>query len=91
MLSPVHGESRWGEPLQPEDRRWLIRMWCALAGTVIFGVIGLAAVLPRQYQDVTGPLTFTEDGTFQISIFEDLHFGESTVIGSGAPLSLTNG
>lgn len=23
------------------------------------------------------PLTFDDDGTFQISIFEDLHFGES--------------
>jgi hypothetical protein len=23
------------------------------------------------------PLTFTENGTFQISVFEDLHFGES--------------
>lgn len=24
-----------------------------------------------------GPLRFSEKGTFQISIFEDLHFGES--------------
>ena len=23
------------------------------------------------------PLTFTENGSFQISVFEDLHFGES--------------
>ena len=23
-----------------------------------------------------GPLRFTEEGTFQLSIFEDLHFGE---------------
>lgn len=23
------------------------------------------------------PLTFNDDGTFQVSIFEDLHFGES--------------
>lgn len=27
--------------------------------------------------DLTAPLTFGSDGTFQISIFEDLHFGES--------------
>jgi hypothetical protein len=27
--------------------------------------------------DGYGPLTFRSDGTFQISIFEDLHFGES--------------
>lgn len=26
---------------------------------------------------IFGPLTFNSDGTFQISIFEDLHFGES--------------
>lgn len=24
------------------------------------------------------PLVFSKDGTFQVSIFEDLHFGEST-------------
>lgn len=24
------------------------------------------------------PLTFNKDGTFQVSVFEDLHFGEST-------------
>ena len=28
--------------------------------------------------NVFGPLKFRADGTFQISIFEDLHFGEST-------------
>lgn len=26
------------------------------------------------------PLSFTRNGTFQISIFEDLHFGESELI-----------
>lgn len=28
-----------------------------------------------------GPLRFSDDGTFQISIFEDLHFGESKIKG----------
>lgn len=27
--------------------------------------------------EIRAPLRFREDGTFQISIFEDLHFGES--------------
>lgn len=29
------------------------------------------------HSDPFGPLTFRADGTFQISVFEDLHFGES--------------
>lgn len=42
----------------------------------------LQAVLPTRYvssndSGLNGPLRFREDGTFQISIFEDLHFGES--------------
>jgi hypothetical protein len=42
----------------------------------------LQAVLPTRFasssgNDLFGPLRFREDGTFQISIFEDLHFGES--------------
>lgn len=32
-----------------------------------------------------GPLTFSSDGTFQISIFEDLHFGESNTSHSDIP------
>lgn len=42
----------------------------------------LQAVLPTRFvspngSDLYGPLRFREDGTFQISIFADLHFGES--------------
>lgn len=42
----------------------------------------LQAVLPTRYATSNsgspfGPLKFRQDGTFQISIFEDLHFGES--------------
>ena len=42
----------------------------------------LQAVLPARFASSNGsssfgPLKFGEDGTFQISIFEDLHFGES--------------
>lgn len=35
---------------------------------------------PKNYKNtsrISQPLTFNQDGTFQISIFEDLHFGES--------------
>lgn len=32
--------------------------------------------------DVTAPLVFTPGGTFQITIFEDLHFGESKLWGT---------
>lgn len=41
-------------------------------------------LLRRYYSNLTAiwhpprpPLTFTQQGTFQISIFADLHFGES--------------
>ncbi|KAJ0119667.1 calcineurin-like phosphoesterase [Diaporthe amygdali] len=42
----------------------------------------LQAVLPAIFpahtsSDIFGPLKFRDDGTFQISIFEDLHFGEN--------------
>ncbi len=52
----------------------------------------LSAALPRDHlydyshgstivvDDGFGPLRFKEDGTFQISIFEDLHFGESALV-----------
>lgn len=41
--------------------------------------------LPKQAQmgladAVTRPLSFTTNGTFQLSIFEDLHFGESELV-----------
>lgn len=39
--------------------------------------VGLSCQMPFQY---TGPLRFKSDGTFQLSIFEDLHFGESETL-----------
>ena len=50
----------------------------------LLGFLSIAAVLPacdaKYYNSSNpfGPLKFQTDGTFQISIFEDLHFGEST-------------
>lgn len=45
----------------------------------------LQAVLPARYaasnsSSQLSPLRFREDGSFQISIFEDLHFGESKIL-----------
>ncbi|CAK4012236.1 probable inactive purple acid phosphatase 16 [Lecanosticta acicola] len=50
----------------------------SLAYLLVFRAFG--AVLPRQDGEAqTGwpPLQFTQDGTFHISVFEDLHFGEN--------------
>lgn len=47
------------------------------------GRLAMIAALPLEAKRFTnssnlyGPLKFKADGTFQISIFEDLHFGES--------------
>lgn len=49
---------------------------------IYFFAFGLAVwrsiVLFQNDHAMPVPLRFTSDGTFQISIFEDLHFGEST-------------
>ncbi|KAL5339655.1 Metallo-dependent phosphatase-like protein [Aspergillus crustosus] len=49
-------------------------------GTALLGAHGIHAhsqPAQRQLPDEPGPLKFREDGTFQISIFEDLHYGEN--------------
>ena len=41
---------------------------------------------PKRYDNssrATRPLTFNKDGTFQICIFNDLHFGESEYLLAG--------
>lgn len=42
---------------------------------------GLSSQAPLSRFNQSVPLKFKSDGTFQLSIFEDLHFGESTVPG----------
>ena len=42
--------------------------------SIIYSAFAAAAVAAPAHK----PLVFNADGTFQISIFEDLHFGEST-------------
>lgn len=38
-----------------------------------------AAVLPRAAADPPPPLRFRDNGTFHLSVFSDLHFGEGTL------------
>jgi hypothetical protein len=67
--------------------RVAIMSFCVF-GLMLFVVRALALALPQRsrslfdIQDSTAaagrmPLSFTPEGTFQLSIFEDLHFGES--------------
>ena len=71
-------------------------MLCALTVAAFFAVLSFSRVLPikkRQYGygNFFAPLRFTSNGTFQISIFEDLHFGESmTYLLSGAIIGPSN-
>ncbi len=45
-------------------------------------LLALAAGVPLEAPSAASrrPLTFGKDGNFQISVFEDLHFGESMFI-----------
>jgi hypothetical protein len=54
---------------------WLeiIDMLRSLIATTFFALPSMEAAVPQRFI----PLRFSHDGTFQISIFEDLHFGES--------------
>lgn len=59
-----------------------IMAFFAFAAVLWLTAPSLQAVLPATFSahtssDIFGPLKFRDDGTFQISIFEDLHFGES--------------
>lgn len=56
-------------------------MLCLLVAAVFFAAVTHGAVFPKwnwswNWGEQKG-LRFTEKGTFQIAIFEDLHFGES--------------
>lgn len=62
-------------------------LYAAVAGLPVMVVSGIqtqpgpAQVLwPGGQIPVHEPLRFRPDGTFQISIFEDLHFGESAYL-----------
>jgi hypothetical protein len=82
--------SSWPIDLDPDLSRggcWLF--WTALEmlrqvfGVVVAGLAGLSWQAPsRAARDgnAYGPLQFRSDGYFQVAIFEDLHFGESTAL-----------
>jgi hypothetical protein len=63
----------------------IMQVWALASVAIVFAVPSLQIVLPRKYVNSSstsfGPLQFSDDGTFQISIFEDLHFGESKAPG----------
>lgn len=68
MYSPT-----WAAP--ERDRYRFVKMLALLFVVVLFACWTLASVVsrPSAFQE---PLRFTDNGSFQISIFEDLHFGE---------------
>lgn len=60
----------------------ILMAFFAFAAVLWLVAPSIQAVLPATFatsdgSSPFGPLKFREDGTFQISIFEDLHFGES--------------
>ena len=56
----------------------MMRIALLAATAIVNADLSSQALLPRGYANYSfGPLQFNEDGTFQISILEDLHFGES--------------
>lgn len=58
----------------------IVAMSSTLAAAVCLAWLCLTAALPAPYGAAQRPLRFDADGSFQISIFEDLHFGESTYV-----------
>lgn len=63
------------------ERFRFARMLVALLLVILLAMLSLGSIMRQddtQVADLGAPLRFTKDGTFQISIFEDLHFGEST-------------
>lgn len=81
-------EFTWSSPRRPplyefatSERCRFARMFIALLLVIVVAMLSFGAVIPQddtQGTDFLAPLQFSSDGTFQISIFEDLHFGEST-------------
>lgn len=59
------------------DNYRLVRMLCALLTAVLFAMLTYAAPFSADYNHLKAPLRFTKDGTFQLSVFNDLHFGEN--------------
>lgn len=56
-------------------------MWKPLAAVALFAAPSLQSAIGK----TVAPLRFSKNGTFQISILEDLHFGESKSTKSSIP------
>jgi hypothetical protein len=67
----------WARPRR--DRHLFVKMLALTFAVVVFACWALGGLVP-QANAFNEPLRFTENGTFQISIFEDLHFGEGMSI-----------
>ncbi|RMZ13233.1 hypothetical protein D0860_02654 [Hortaea werneckii] len=61
-----------------KDNHCYIKMLCAFIAAVFLTTLTVSLPLGQDsHGGAETPLRFSEDGTFQISIFEDLHFGEN--------------
>ena len=80
-------EAAEGSPSQSHQghqQHRLIKMIGISAALSLLIVFAWAAILPRDGNShPSTPLRFTKDGTFHISVFADLHFGESTTTQRG--------
>lgn len=61
---------------QKRDRCRSVEMFAILLALCSLAYFTFGNVLPQRWVQQE-PLRFTEDGSFQIAIFEDFHFGES--------------
>lgn len=66
-------------PSAARNKFRFIKMFAILIVVTLFAVWTLAGVIPPGNRTLREPLRFAKDGSFQISVFEDLHFGESMI------------
>jgi hypothetical protein len=63
----------WAVPRR--QKHYFVKMLAISLTVILSAASALASILPRR-SVFEEPLRFTDNGSFQISIFEDLHFGE---------------
>lgn len=64
-------------PPRARDTYRFVKMFVAFIAAAFFAAWTLAGPIAYGNQSLREPLRFKEDGSFQLSIFEDLHFGEN--------------
>jgi hypothetical protein len=77
----------WAVPRR--QKHHFVKMLAISLAVVSLAAWTLASILPRR-SVFEEPLRFTDNGTFQISIFEDLHFGEGKCQGTYTRRANTN-